>query len=153
MRILVVITGCDDSTVFETEINENQFEELDKISRQSILVSTSSCMPVISLYKNYSIIVEYLSTPVFKFTSVQNLSNEFNIIKYVKSHIRGENDDDKNDKLDDCQFIFIDDENNETIIEISAEKYRNIVERLEEDKEDLKCIIRINSHSRFIQEV
>ena len=138
MRVLVVITGCDDSTVFETEINENQFEELDKISRQSILVSTSSCMPVISLYKNYSIIVEYHYTPVFKFTSVQNLSDEFNIIEYIKSHIRGENDDDKNDMLNDCQFIFIDDENNETIIEIGAEKYRNIVERLEEDKEDLK---------------
>ena len=145
MRVLVVITGCDDSTVFETEINENQFEELDKISRQSILASNSSCMPVISLYKNYSVIVEsyglvakHLSTPIFKFTSVQNLSDKFNIIEYIKSYTRGENDDDEDDILDDYQLIFIDNEDNKTIIEIGAKKYRNIVERLEEDKEDLK---------------
>lgn len=45
------LLGCDDETWFDVEMNEEQLEFLEKISKKSKETSTYNCMPILSINK------------------------------------------------------------------------------------------------------
>ena len=51
MKVIIGLHGCDASTEFEYEINEAEFELLNKIAEKSKEVSTYGCMPVMTIEK------------------------------------------------------------------------------------------------------
>lgn len=58
MKTLVIITGCDDSTGFELDINNEQFKFLKLLEEKSREISRCSCMPTISIYSENEYFIE-----------------------------------------------------------------------------------------------
>lgn len=51
MQVSIELSWCDDSTEFELDVNESEFEFLTKIQKLSKETSTYSCMPVLEVKK------------------------------------------------------------------------------------------------------
>ena len=50
-KYIIVIDGCDDSTKFEMELTNEEFELLEKVSAKSNEASKYCCMPRMYLYE------------------------------------------------------------------------------------------------------
>lgn len=50
--IKISIHGCDDSTIFDIEANENEIEFLEKIAEKSVEVSKYNCMPTMEIERS-----------------------------------------------------------------------------------------------------
>lgn len=49
MDVRVSIIGCDDSTVFDLDVNSDELEFLKRICAKSKEVSTYGCQPIIEI--------------------------------------------------------------------------------------------------------
>ena len=50
-KYIIVMDGCDDSTKFEMELTNEEFELLNKVSAKSNEASKYCCMPRMYLYE------------------------------------------------------------------------------------------------------
>jgi len=48
-RYKILLRGCDDSTIFEVELNHAGFEIVEQLSKKSYEVSTYGCMPILDI--------------------------------------------------------------------------------------------------------
>lgn len=46
----IVFQGCDDKTVFDMMLSDDQFELVERLSTRSVDVSESVCMPTLDVY-------------------------------------------------------------------------------------------------------
>lgn len=49
MKIRIELIGCDDTTKFDMEITQEQYEFLNEISKESKMHSEYSCMPTMEV--------------------------------------------------------------------------------------------------------
>lgn len=49
MNVRVNIIGCDDSTIFDIEVNSDELKFLEKICAKSKETSTYECQPIIEI--------------------------------------------------------------------------------------------------------
>ena len=49
MKIRIKLSGCDDDTTFEAEVDEAGATLLEMIAAQSVLARRSGCMPIMEI--------------------------------------------------------------------------------------------------------
>ena len=49
MKVRIDLVGCDDTTKFDMEITQEQYEFLNEISKESKMHSEYSCMPIMEV--------------------------------------------------------------------------------------------------------
>ena len=50
--INIALIGCDDSTIFDMEMTEEEYNFLQKVAEKSREVSSYSCMPIMEVSKD-----------------------------------------------------------------------------------------------------
>lgn len=51
MKYIIALHGCNDSTIFEMELTEEEYKLVKKIADKSEEVSTYGCMPIMEIKK------------------------------------------------------------------------------------------------------
>lgn len=51
MKYIISLHGCDDSTIFEMELTEEEYELLKRVAKKTEEVSTYMCMPIMEIEK------------------------------------------------------------------------------------------------------
>lgn len=50
MKIRIKLVGCDDTTIFEMELTEKEYELLQRVANLSEETSTYGCMPIMEVH-------------------------------------------------------------------------------------------------------
>ena len=73
MKYLICNMGCDDTTTFEIELNEKEFEIIKKFCLENNKNSTYRCEPAIAIYSNYKKIVNNSDNFYYEYDYEQDL--------------------------------------------------------------------------------